>query len=60
MINENIDAIYTLVKHSSVNSKKYAALLFIFTKEFEEKKSQLIKIRVIPFSVHINTFSVNF
>lgn len=34
MLNENIDAMYTQVKYSSVNSKKYAALLFIFIKEF--------------------------
>ena len=59
----------TLVKHSPVNSKKYAALLYILIKAFKNKFQHcqilfyfifIFSIFVIPFSGGINTLSVSF
>ena len=56
----------TLTKHSPVNSKKYAALLFNLIQEFENRfqdfheNNQYFAISASPFSVNINMLPANF
>ena len=56
----------TLTKHSPVNSKKYAALLFNLIQEFENRfqdfweNNQYFAIFETQFSININTLPANF
>jgi len=53
-------------KHTPVNSKKYAAMLYVLIKEFEnsfqdcQRNNLLFCIFATPFSVNINTLHANF